>query len=453
MTTFWLLTVVLSIGAVCLLLWPWLFKGKYLREAESYSAAERVKANIRIFKERNRELSAELEAGRISAKAYQELKQELDESLLQDAETNEPSVQNQSVVSSKSWFLLACLSFALVGVSYTLYKHFGAADLVAFEYESRFSEGEIAEARALADSGDTRGVLVKLRDKLSIAANSGDVEGWMLLARTAMNVEQFDIAAEAYGRLAELEGDEAKIQASLYGLQAQALFFEGQAIDSAAVSAVLDKAFSLDKNEVNSIGLLAIASFTAGKYQDAINHWQKMLVAAPNHPSRSSIEQGIARAQFALGESKATERRDAADVSSAPSSNAAAEATSGADGITIRVTLSEALKADLSGEETLFVFARAVAGPPIPLAVVRHSVEKIPAQILLNDDMAMMPSMKLSMFDEVDVVARVTKSGTAKASIGDYEFVVTPVPTADAKAGEINIELDVVHLIKQDSKG
>ena len=68
-----------------------------------------------------------------------------------------------------------------------------------------------------------------------------------------------------------------------------------------------------------------------------------------------------------------------------------------------------------------FVFARAVNGPPMPLAVLRKTAGDLPLKFELDDSMAVMPTAKLSSAQQVVVGARVSKSGNAIAQPGDLE--------------------------------
>jgi cytochrome c-type biogenesis protein CcmH len=69
----------------------------------------------------------------------------------------------------------------------------------------------------------------------------------------------------------------------------------------------------------------------------------------------------------------------------------------------------------------LFVFARAVNGPKIPLAVLNIPAKNLPYHFSLDDTMAMMPQLKLSNFEEIMLVARLSKTGSAIAQSGDLQ--------------------------------
>ena len=87
------------------------------------------------------------------------------------------------------------------------------------------------------------------------------------------------------------------------------------------------------------------------------------------------------------------------------------------------VKLSPALAGKAAPEDTVFIFARAVQGSRMPLAIVRRQVKDLPYSFVLDDSQAMSPEMKLSKFTEVVVSARISKAGNAVAQSGDLQGV------------------------------
>jgi cytochrome c-type biogenesis protein CcmH len=142
-------------------------------------------------------------------------------------------------------------------------------------------------------------------------------------------------------------------------------------------------------------------------------------------------------------------RTDGAEVSVtineeiAPAAQKQAEGGVVASGgsIQVHVALAPALAAKASPDDTVFIFARAVQGPRMPLAIVRKRVADLPADVTLDDSMAMSPAMVLSKFAEVTVGARVSKSGQAMPSSGDLQGAVSPVKTDGA---EVAVTIDQV---------
>jgi cytochrome c-type biogenesis protein CcmH len=108
--------------------------------------------------------------------------------------------------------------------------------------------------------------------------------------------------------------------------------------------------------------------------------------------------------------------------------------------ITVQVDLSPDLMARANDSDTVFIFARAVSGPPMPLAVVRKQVSDLPIEVTLDDSMAMMPQMKLSGFAEVNVGARISKSGNAIPQSGDLKANESQVKTGTDAAVKLLID-------------
>jgi cytochrome c-type biogenesis protein CcmH len=90
-------------------------------------------------------------------------------------------------------------------------------------------------------------------------------------------------------------------------------------------------------------------------------------------------------------------------------------------GRVLSVKVTAAASVDLPPGSAVFVYARAVNGPPAPLAVQRVRLDQLPMVIRLDESMAMIPGMGLANFDQVVVIARVSASGQVTPASGDYE--------------------------------
>jgi len=86
------------------------------------------------------------------------------------------------------------------------------------------------------------------------------------------------------------------------------------------------------------------------------------------------------------------------------------------------------------------VFARGQNGrPPAPLAVKRLNASDLPVQITLSDADAMVPQFKLSLFEDIEVTARVSKSGDPIAQAGDMQSLPVKLKNSDTKTFEVVI--------------
>jgi cytochrome c-type biogenesis protein CcmH len=103
------------------------------------------------------------------------------------------------------------------------------------------------------------------------------------------------------------------------------------------------------------------------------------------------------------------------------------------------VRLAPALAAMASPTDAVFIFARPAEGSRMPLAILRKQVKDLPAEFVLDDSMAMSPGAKMSLFPQVVISARVSKSGQAVPSAGDLTGQSAPMaPKASGLLIEIN---------------
>ena len=113
-------------------------------------------------------------------------------------------------------------------------------------------------------------------------------------------------------------------------------------------------------------------------------------------------------------------------------------ATVNAD-LTVDVSLASELKNKVKPSDTVFIYAQAVSGPKMPLAIVRKQVSELPVSVTLNDTMAMTPAMKLSSFPQVKLLARISASGNAMPQAGDLIGSIESVALSDKTKHKIVI--------------
>ncbi len=90
--------------------------------------------------------------------------------------------------------------------------------------------------------------------------------------------------------------------------------------------------------------------------------------------------------------------------------------------------------------DTVFIFAKAVNGPPAPIAVLQRAASELPIDFLLNDSQSVVAGVKLSVFDEVVVTARITRGGDATVALQGLEAKSGTILVAENRHLNLTIE-------------
>ncbi|WP_300650405.1 c-type cytochrome biogenesis protein CcmI [Pseudomonas sp.] len=394
MIEFWLSAGLLLLAALGFLLIP------VLRGRKAQAEEDRTALNVTLYQERLQELESQRQAGALSDEQWQNGRDEAARELLADTEGAE-SKARVGVLGSKVP-LTAALLMPLLG--YGLYLYWGAID-------------DVERARTFAEQPQTIEAMTA-RLEASVKADPKSAEGWYFLGRTYMAQGRAADAATAFERAVEKSGREPE----LLGQWAQALYFAGDKQWTEHLQALTDEALKADPAEVTSLGLLGIAAYEEGRFEKAIGFWERLVAVLPEQdPSRQAIQGGIARARERLA--KPT---DAPPVAAVPQQ------------LTVKVDLAAALKDKVQPNDSVFVFARAASGPPMPLAVKRLTVADLPAEVSLSDSDAMMPQLKISGFEQVLLVARISRSGNATA--GEWIGRSQPLASSTTEPQQLTID-------------
>jgi cytochrome c-type biogenesis protein CcmH len=262
-----------------------------------------------------------------------------------------------------------------------------------------------------------------------LAQQPGDRQGWMLLAQTTMMQRDPVAARDAYDHVLKLDANNA--EAMVGWAEADSMLSNDHKIEGRALD-LLKRAVQLQPDSQRGLWLLGISDFQRGQYHDAAATWRLL---QPQLEPGSQVAQAVAE-QIASADARAS----GAPVGA--SSNAPATVAQGA-ALQVQISLAPALKSKLAAGDTLFVYARAENGPPVPLAVAKLDTSKLPTSVTLTDAMAMTPTMPLSSVSRVFVGARITHSGQPIAQPGDLEGDAGIV-AVDSKT-PITISIDKVH--------
>ncbi|GLO44574.1 MULTISPECIES: c-type cytochrome biogenesis protein CcmI [Pseudomonas] len=392
MIEFWLSAGLLLLAALSFLLIP------ILRGRSRQLEEDRTALNVALYQERVAELAAQQAAGVLDEAQMAKGRDEAARELLADTEGAEPPRQGHL---GKALPLLAALLVPLLALG--LYLHFGAADKVELTQEFAEAPKSMEEMTA--------------RLERVVQAQPDSAEAVYFLGRAYMAEQRPADAARTFERAVALAGR----QPELLGQWAQALYFAADKQWSPQLQALTDEALKADPNEVTSLGLRGIAAFEGERYQEAIDYWKRLLAQLPEgDASRAALQGGIDRAAERLGGS--------------PGQATAPVAAR----LKVRVALAAALKDKVKPDDTVFIFARASNGPPMPLAAKRVTVAQLPIEVELSDADAMMPQMKLSDFAEVQLVARVSRAG--QPTHGEWIGQGTPLPSATQAIQHLTID-------------
>src|SRR5690554_2178974 len=408
--TFWIAATAFTLIALAFVLYPVFF-----HRPKARMDADLRNQNLLAYKSRLREPDEEHEAGILDAESYEQLKDELAGSMLDDVPENEQP--RQRLAGRRSALVVAILAVLLLPAgAYFSYERWGAMDRVeqyiTMQEMGSSGDDQVARMSELADQLHAR-----------LANDPDNADGWAMLGQTYMRIERYQDAADAFKRLAAITEENREASAVAWGLSAQALYFKTEGEMTPEVVATIESARALDPNEVNSLGLLGISAFSQQNYREAIEYWQAIVDVAPDHPQIASIRGGIAEAYNRLGET--------------PPEAEPAEPESPSAGVALRISLDEAFRDDVPGDTTLFVFARALGtAGGAPVAVARMTAGVLPVEIRLDDSYAMSPESTISSTEEVMIVARLSRSGSISPEAGDWQGQVQAEVRPPEAAGE-----------------
>ena len=389
---FWLLALLMLVLALALVLPPLLRRPA--------SQVDHNRANIAIHRQRLAELDAEVAAGTLAPDTAAEARSEIERQLLSELQPEQRTQSRPSRVVAASVAVL--LPLLAVG----LYFQLG---------------GQPPENRQAQVPADREGQIAFIREHLKelemqVEAQPENLDGWLMLARSHMVLQQYEQAAQTLARAQERFGQEPNVLAD----RAEAAGYAAGGDLSGLPAELLQAALRVEPAHPKALWLAGLAAMQRDDSGQAEQYWRRLLaVLPPDSGPAQQVEQMLAQ----FGAQPAAEPEAA-----------------GQSALQVEVRLDPALAGSLPAEGTVFVLARAAEGPRAPLAVVRHAVGDLPLNVRLDDSMAMVEGMNLSRFPAVVVEARISRSGQAITQSGDLVGRSEPIQVGGSKNVEVVID-------------
>ena len=425
MTVFLLVAVLGLAAALLLLLRPFIWKSTRAQTSHR-------QLNAAIYREQLVRLDQDLAQGTIGAEDHAQARAELQRRVLEDTREEDAAAAYRSPKRT-----MAAITLAVPLAAAGLYMLIGSPALLR--------DGGGGHSAA-ASQQDIERMVAALAAKLE--KEPDNLKGWAMLARSYKVMGKSVEAERAFDKAASFIEDDAQMLANYADVAA------GNAGGNFAgkPALLIQKALKADPDNPMALWLAGTASFKSGEYDKAIGTWERLVSLLPPGSEDAQMLQG------AIDEARAKGGKSAGTKTAAPSGAVAAAATpvtpaapprpaapgaGPADSraaVTGTVELDASLKGKAAPGDIVMVIAR-LPGTRMPIAVQRVRAADLPMKFTLDDSLAMSPETRISTAKEVEVEARVSKSGMAKPESGD---LFSPAQTV--KVGASGVALRVAQV-------
>ena len=400
---FWIINAILILIAIAFVLPVLLRKSDLLQDGSRDQ-------NIFIAKEQLKELETRFEKGEIDQVAYQSTRDEIEQSLFSDVEGGDLVSQHGSKKPSVVASILIALLIPVIAVS--VYLKVGNPTFTS-NIDSKKAAASALKDRVPRNADGTPDIdtmVTRLQKKMD--KNPDNAKGWYMLGRSYMVLKRYPEATKSFESSLRIKSDSVEIMLAL----ADSIAMMNQGNLSGRSRDLVNKALELEPSNLTALWLGGMAARQQGKYAIAVDRWKKVLAQISDPNEKKEVESLITEAISQLPDEQKEQLTTAVNTDT---SVAEKKPQLSGKGIKLSISLSDKMTAKVSPTDFVFVYAKAMSGPPMPLAAAKIQVKDLPTEITLTDEMAMMPSLKLSSFPEVVVGARVSKSGQPISQNGD----------------------------------
>ncbi|HBR48994.1 MAG TPA: c-type cytochrome biogenesis protein CcmI [Nitrospira sp.] len=410
--TFWSIASAMTLAILGLVLRPLL-----MRQPTVTNDQEK---KLPVYRQQFSELEQDLANGLLTDEQYQAARSELERRVLEETGSTDTSTTTTGGLVNLRFVALS-LAMIIPASSGVLYWTLGNPAAMTHPTVSIASQGGPGGDAQMAEGLNQ--LIEQLRKKLE--QNPNDGVGWGLLARSYMAMERYADAVPIFERATKLDPDNAGLLADFADALA---VHQGRKLEGRPES-LIQKALKLDPHNVKALMLSGTIAYNRKDFARAAKEWEDAHTYLPADDQESSdqLKASITEAKRRMGGGPSMNMLVANPPMEQAKPTKAAAPSGQSRAITGKVILGPNLANRASLPDTLFVFAKDVAGPPMPVSIVRASRKDLPFTFRLDDSTSPMPSRKLSDIDTVVIVARLSKSGKAMAESGDLEGMSQPL--------------------------
>jgi len=410
--TFWSIVSAMTLAILGLVLRPLLMR-------QSTVTNEQEK-KLPVYRQQFSELEQDLASGLLTDEQYQAARSELERRVLEETGSTDTSTTTTGGLVNLRFVALS-LAMIIPASSAVLYWTLGNPAAMTHPTVSAASQGGPGSDAQMAEGLNQ--LIEQLRKKLE--QNPNDAVGWGLLARSYMAMERYADAVPIFERATKLDPDNASLLADYADALA---VHQGRKLEGRPES-LIQKALKLDPHNVKALMLSGTIAYNRKDFARAAKEWEDAHTYLPADDQESSdqLKASIAEAKRRMGGGPSMNMLVANPPMEQAKPTKPVAQSGQSRAITGKVILGPNLASRASLPDTLFVFAKDVAGPPMPVSIVRASRKDLPFTFRLDDSTSPMPSRKLSDIDTVVIVARLSKSGKAMAESGDLEGMSQPI--------------------------
>lgn len=226
-----------------------------------------------------------------------------------------------------------------------------------------------------------------------------DAKGWILYSRLGSIFNDKSLAMEAIDKAVMAAPDDIEIVLEAVELKMKV----GDEYEKSTAELQLKTFLKQHPDNYQAGSMYGLFALQRAHFDTAIKRWQTVLSLLSDMDGEQAriLNDSIVYAQQQLTLQK-------------EKNNAKGEATK----YQVNITLTK--QVSYTPESSIFIYAQAVNGPPMPIAAVKLSIDTFPMQVFLSDADAMIEGSKLSDYPQFTIKARITADGTAEQQSGQW---------------------------------